>query len=503
MWKLLAERVAERSLGRVFPENRETPQSVVVRTWRREYHARTMAKHSPSGGSSFKSGLKTGAERFLSQVVVHALEDNWRSPEDFFRHFQPLDLMQSLEAAPDLRKDILVLAAGVHEKIARKKSTESAAEDLKIALDEEVTTPPDLLSLIQPDDRVRYLDRQRLWTFTFEDEFYAPLNAEANRERAIERMAFLLETAIEENLLSLQEIADGITFATIASRLPQRELQKVLEHTLTIGRNGSALTEEVLLELVPLRTLLGYIPLDLVWEKVIAARIGGPGQLLGGARPAKPSTSKPKKSSPASDVEASLLSPKDEFRGSPPPKPTAVGLSPSNGGPSEPEQDVDELFETGSPSNAPPGSPEEEARGKVVERLQGIDRLPPRHAELTTAMLLSIESMYSELLSASTDDVREEAIRDSFPNEQHLTTALLALIELLDPSIDTKDPVIRDADIDSLIKVVLFEERNRYEQAHPSQRPPGNPSPPPLPPGRRSAPPPLPKGPPPLADKPR
>ena len=92
-------------------------------------------------------------------------------------------------------------------------------------------------------------------------------------------------------------------------------------------------------------------------------------------------------------------------------------------------------------------------------------------------MLLSIESMYAELLSASTDDAREEAIRDSFPNEQHLTTALLALIELLDPSIDTKDPVIRDADIDSLIKVVLFEERNRYEQAHPSQRPSGTPVP--------------------------
>jgi hypothetical protein len=448
-----------------------------------------MAKHSP----------ETGAERFLSQVVVHALEDNWRSPEDFFRHFQPLDLMQSLEAAPDLRKDILVLAAGVHEKIARKKSTESAAEDLKIALEEEVTTPLDLLSLIQPDDRVRYLDRQRLWTFSFEDEFYLPLNAEANRERAVERMAFLLETAMEENLLSLQDFADGVSFATIASRLPQRDLQKVLEHSLQIGRNGSALTEEVLLELLPLRTLLGYLPLDLVWDKVIAAQVGGPEQMLGGSRAAKPSSNKTKKSGPASEVELTSLPPaRDESRAAPPPKPTAIGLSPANGGASSElksvEDDVDDLLEAAGSGSTPTGSPEEEARGKVVERLEGIERLPPRHSELTTAMLLSIESMYAELLSAATDDAREEAIRDSFPNEQHLTTALLALIELLDPSIDTKDPVIRDADIDSLIKVVLFEERNRYEQAHPSQHPSGTPSPPPLPAGRRSAPPPLPKG---------
>jgi hypothetical protein len=470
-----------------------------------------MAKLSPSGGSSsgFKSSLKTGADRFLSQVVVHAIEDNWRTPEDFFRHFPPHDLMVSLEAAPELRKDVLVLAAGVHEKIARKKSTESATEDLKIALDEEVTTPTDLLAIIQPDDRVRYLDRQKLWSFAFEDEFYAPLNAEANRERAIERMAFLLENAMNEGLLTLQDIADGVTFSTIATKLPLRELQKVIEHSLSIGRQGSALTEEVLLELVPMRSLLGYIPLDHVWDKVITLKVGAPAQMLGGGRPAKSSPSKPSKkpAPPTPEVEPALTAPaKEEPRNAPPPKPTAVGLSPSNGRESElksAEDDVDELFDSSGSPAAPATGAEEEARVKVVERLQGIERLPPRHADLTTAMLLSIESMYSELLTAATDEAREEAIRDSFPNEQHLTTALLALIELLDPSIDTKDPVIRDADIDSLIKVVLFEERNRYEQAHPSQRPPGSPTPPPLP-GRRSAPPPLPKGAPPFpADKPR
>jgi hypothetical protein len=100
--------------------------------------------------------------------------------------------------------------------------------------------------------------------------------------------------------------------------------------------------------------------------------------------------------------------------------------------------------------------------------------------------------MYAELLVASTDDAREMCIRDSFPNEAHLSTALLALIELLDPSIEVNDPVIRDADADSLIKVVLFEERRRYEQAHPAGRASGNPAPPGS--GKRSVPPPLPGG---------
>jgi hypothetical protein len=111
-------------------------------------------------------------------------------------------------------------------------------------------------------------------------------------------------------------------------------------------------------------------------------------------------------------------------------------------------------------------------------------------------VLLSIESMYAELLSASTDEARELCIRDSFPNPAQMSSALLALIELLDPSIDINDPVIRDADVDSLIKVVLFEERHRYEQAHPSLRPPPSnaPLPPPTAGARRgSAPPPLPR----------
>jgi len=143
---------------------------------------------------------------------------------------------------------------------------------------------------------------------------------------------------------------------------------------------------------------------------------------------------------------------------------------------------------------------EEEARKRVADKLTGIDRLPPKHDALPTGILLSMESMYAELFQLGTDEEREECIRDSFPNEGHLTMAMLALIELLDPSIDITDPVIRDADVASLIKVVLFEERHRAEQANPSRgsgapAPPGQSRrPPPLPPGGagKSTPPPLP-----------
>jgi len=465
-----------------------------------------MGKISTDTAVAFKSSLKTGAERFLAQALAHALAQGFRTPDDFLRHFKPLDLMVALESAHELRAEILVKAAGVHQKIAIKKSTTSGAEDLRIAIEEGLTDAAAIMELFPADDRVRYLDAPRLWSFLVEDEFWSTLNAEANRERAIGRMTFSLENALREDLISLADIADGITFEMLSTRLPHKELQKLVAHALKLGRERKPLTEEALLDSVSLPQIVGYVPLEHVWKSVIVERVAKPAGFLSVAPPvvdAKPPSSPTgpahRGSSPA--APPSLLDePSVEARSKsvPPPKPPS-------GAPRKPEDslaemaaaedDVDKLIQ-----NAQRPAPEEEARRRVLEKLAGISRLPPHHEALTTPVLLSIESMYAELLSASTDEARELCIRDSFPNPAQMSSALLALIELLDPSIDINDPVIRDADVDSLIKVVLFEERHRYEQAHPSLRPPpstGAPLPPPSPGTRRGgsapAPPPLPR----------
>jgi hypothetical protein len=465
-----------------------------------------MGKTSTDTAFAFKSSLKTGAERFLAQALAHALTQGFRTPDDFLKHFKPLDLMVALESAHDLRAQILVKAAGVHQKIAIKKSTSSGAEDLRIAIEEGLTDAAAILELFPPDERVRYLDAPRLWSFLVEDEFWSTLNAEANRERAIGRMTFTLENALREDLLTLADITDGITFEMLATRLPHKELQKLVGHALKLGRERKPLTEEALLDCVPLPSIVGYVPLEHVWKSVIVERIAKPAGFL-----ATPS-SEPKQSPPPAANRISAPPPPppppqkeeasaDARKSVPPPKP-AVAAGPgalrkpeeSGADIASAEDDVDKLIQS---SQRP--APEEEARRRVLEKLAGISRLPPHHEALTTPVLLSIESMYAELLSASSDEARELCIRDSFPNPAQMSTALLALIELLDPTIDINDPVIRDADVDSLIKVVLFEERHRYEQAHPAQRPP--PSPSPLPPpiaSRRNAnssgaPPPLPR----------
>jgi hypothetical protein len=148
-------------------------------------------------------------------------------------------------------------------------------------------------------------------------------------------------------------------------------------------------------------------------------------------------------------------------------------------------------------TTTPTGATDDDVRKKLIERLRAIDRLPPGFLDIGTPILLSIESMYADLWAVSDDDEREACIRESFPNESHLRSAMLALIELLDPSVDTHDPIIRDADVAGLMKIVVFEERRRRDPGPASRRAA---SAAPSSKARRSVPPPLPRSstPPPL-----
>lgn len=105
----------------------------------------------------------------------------------------------------------------------------------------------------------------------------------------------------------------------------------------------------------------------------------------------------------------------------------------------------------------------ERQRQRVTEHLRAIGRLPPNHASLPAAVLRSIDAMYALLPSATDDIQRKSVIRQAFASENQLRMALLGLIELMDSSVDTSDPVIQEAKIEALIKILLFEEQRRKE----------------------------------------
>jgi hypothetical protein len=479
----------------------------------------------------FKSKLEGAAERYLAQQIVFALENGWRTPEDFLAHFGPRDILQALSGADELRSEILVGAAGVHQRLATRKSVESGAEDLQLALDEGLTSPTQVLALFPPDDRVRYLDARKLWSFLTEHELSFTLPPDTERGRAAGRIAFMVQDALDEGLITIQDFADGVAFEEMAKRLPVSDLQRLVSHALARGRAGIAFTEERMLEVIPLPALIANLPLDHVYNQVVVGKVARPALFVTDdeasafeapaaafeAPPAAPEKSPtpaelPSEKPMAAPVAArsAPVSPPPLPKSAPPPKPAKRKK------PSRPETDlaggdvdidimVEESLDISATesSSAEPlaasatSSPQEQARRRVTQKLEQIGRLPPSHERLALAILMSIESMYAELHGISSDEARETYITDSFANESHLRTAMLALIELLDPKIDLTDPVILEADVDSLVKVVLFEERQRATPTRggPSAVPPPpgtarrtvNVPPPPPPPGATSA----------------
>jgi hypothetical protein len=220
------------------------------------------------------SNLSKGRERFLAHVIEHGFEVGRRSPEDFVRHFPPTLIMEGLKDQPKLRADILVLATGLKEKVALKKTWESCADDLQIALDEGECDPSAIMKVFQLDERVRYLDHKALWSYVTEGEFWK-ISPSRQKEYAAAKnhMAFMLARALEDKLLTHADIVEGITVEELASRLPKSELGKIIKGALDCGKRNAPFTETDLLGSMPPDVLVNYMPLFQVWDSIIETKI--------------------------------------------------------------------------------------------------------------------------------------------------------------------------------------------------------------------------------------
>jgi len=249
--------------------------------------------------SHFESKLTDGRQRFLAHAIEHALAISRRSPADFIRHFPPEVIMEGMAEHPELRASILSQTTGLKVKIAIKKSWQSAAEDLRIALAEAETDASTVVSVFDPDDRVRYLPRSKIWAFLTEGDFY---NVTANRTNdhriAKQHIAFLLDRALNDGLLTHRDIVDGVTVAELSTRLPKAELGKIIEGALLAGRNRKPFTDLELWSALTAPALVEYVPLPHVWSTVIIPKLAVAHEFSAdageGAQPAAPAPVAPK-----------------------------------------------------------------------------------------------------------------------------------------------------------------------------------------------------------------
>jgi hypothetical protein len=216
---------------------------------------------------AFVSGLGKGREAFHSEVTEYCLRLGERSPEDFLRHFSCSKIMVSLASRPLERARIISELTGVHERVANKLSPENAGETLQIALDEGVTTPKDIVRLFQPDDRQRYLNRHDLWAFDVSGEpWKVSPNDSTAHARAERYVAYIIERAVENLLISHEEIVNGLGVVKLAGWLPSELLGQIIEAAL---KKTDKFTEEDLLAASPPSSLVAHVPLDYLWERVV------------------------------------------------------------------------------------------------------------------------------------------------------------------------------------------------------------------------------------------
>ncbi|MFO0565062.1 MAG: hypothetical protein U0263_05340 [Polyangiaceae bacterium] len=231
-----------------------------------------MAEASDKGAESkpFESRLGSGKERFLACCIEHAFLTKRRSPEDFIRHFPPSEIMRGLSTQPKLRATILVMTTGLKPSIAEKKSWESAAEDLQIALEEGETDAQAVVDLFDPDDRIRYLDPTKVWGFLTEGDFWnaSIVDREAHGV-AKNNVAFVVSQALTDRLVTHREVVEGITVGELASRLPKAELGRIIEAALQKGKSSAAFTESDLLGAMPPKVIVEHVPLAKIWSSVV------------------------------------------------------------------------------------------------------------------------------------------------------------------------------------------------------------------------------------------
>jgi hypothetical protein len=222
------------------------------------------------------SSLESSGDRFLSLCLQYALDQDWLTPKDLTDEFPAKKLMIALEGAPELRAKLLIEAAGVHQKIAPKKSTGAAAEDLQIALDEGICTPAALLQLVTVDDHVRYLDKSALWSLLTRDQFWFQDGA-----RPQARMLAMIQAGIDQDLIDFPRLVRAVTPEQLASDLPRDLIESALCTAIHAGLDGVAFQPETLLESIGLEVWIEHLPLAHFWDLVIKAELAASAGLGG------------------------------------------------------------------------------------------------------------------------------------------------------------------------------------------------------------------------------
>ncbi len=470
----------------------------------------------------FRSQLRDPRHRLASELFAEAFTTDARMARGLLALVPLRHLMEALAEREDLRVRLLVEATGTHPRIAARKSSASASEDLQLALDEGTARPERLVSLLNADEWASVLGIARLWNLMASEGGWLRPKEEND---ALERARHVVDKAVQLGLLDRRDIALGLPLSEVTARLNSHQMRNALQAALTDGRAGMPFTVERLCDVAGYDALAANLSARVLWETVIEARLAPtaspaaspvrakatPTATLGGGNPGNAAAPKPElAAAPARPAATTIfghpLAPPgvaedDADSDLAPPTPRRPPVKPHPAPPAPPAPSLpppalartqsellddsldDSLIEVDSPTPEPaarhrpppppsrrpsivPSSPPRELAA-VCERLGALGRLPRNALQMPVSLLTAIEGMYSKLMV--TEDAADQlaAMQQAFPNEVFQKEAMLELLKLHDPNIINNNPSIADESADSLAIRLLTEERQRSRAAAP------------------------------------
>lgn len=241
----------------------------------------------------------TGVQRFLSVVCGYAVPHIYPQ-SDFLVAFPP-ELIMELITDAKLRAVILQKTIGTNLVVAEKKTPTSAGEDLKIAVDANVTTPERVLELFGPDDRVKYLDQQDLWTFVATGKFWELESELPKKPRdATKLIALMLSTALELDLLTPEELVSAIGFEVLLEKETKEGLIKAVKVLTKVGSDNGY---RALIDIYSPDRIVELVSIQLIWEIVIHPLVAKRHGLVADAKEPKSQTGSPSSFQPVVQPE--------------------------------------------------------------------------------------------------------------------------------------------------------------------------------------------------------
>ncbi len=328
--------------------------------------------------SELRSKLEHGRQRFLVYAIEHSFQIGRRTSEDFIRHFSPRTIMEALSLRPDLRAGLLVPTTGLKHRIALKKSWQSAGDDLQSALDEGETKSIQIVDAFSPDDRVLYLPDKKLWAFIVEGQFWkvTAKDDKAAFATAQQHVAYLIDRALVDGLITPRDVVDGIGVTELCNRLPRSEMASLFSAALDGGRKGTAFTDKDLLATLPPSTLVQHIPLPHLYEAVLHTRVAAVhGYLPTEEKPPAPAPSAPNVTAVALDIGTLITSTVAEAEAKSDEKPAETEAKPAEEIKAEPKSNGSRRRSKAPPSTGANG----EQQATVEEDTEWIDIPESQH----------------------------------------------------------------------------------------------------------------------------